>query len=312
MTSVRTNFVILMLVMLSVLFSGCSDLLTTPPPATVVSTIAPITTLECENFSIGCTRIVGGVMLQSEDSSQQSLMLADISITLTGTIYVTHLVNTLTIGALEGNTAVSAQNTTRVLQTGMETTLNLVQDSFASQSQPTLPQPYNQQTLNGLPLFRLSRAISPTLISTPDAQTPSTVITVGCEIPEGWAGFYRVQRGDTLSAIAAQYDITVTELQNGNCLANINRLIPDDILRVPAENASAEVTFVAEANALANGDCTTLTWQAEDASLVYFQGEAVANNDSQEVCPDITTIYALLIVFTSGDQIGYTQTITVE
>ena len=310
MTWVRNNFVIFML---SVLFSGCSGLLATPPPATTVPTNVPITTLECENFRIGCTRIVGGMMLQSEDFSQRSFVLADISVTLNGTIYVTHLVNSLTIGTLEGNTAVSAQNTTRVLQAGMETIIPLVAGTFTSEAQPSIPQPYNQQILSGLPLFRLSRAISPNLISTPDIQSPLPIqSTIACEMPEGWTGFYRVQRDDTLSAIAAQYNITVNALQEGNCLTNINRLIPDEILRVPAENASSDVTFEAQENMLSSGDCTTLTWQADDASLVYFQGEAVANNDSREVCPDITTIYALLIVFSNGDQIGYTQTITVE
>lgn len=303
--------------LLIVIFSGCSGLITTPPPPTLSPTPAPITDLDCEvftsRFNLSCTRIVGGVMLQSDDISQKTLQIANIAITLNGTIYVTHLVNTLTIGTLEGSTAVSTQNATRVLQTGMETTLSLELDTFVAETPPSEPEPYDQQTLRSLPLFRLSRAISPITISTPLADNPLTVQgDEGCQMPEGWTGFYRIQRGDTLTAIANQYEITVRELQEGNCLADVNHLQPDDIIRVPAEFTVTDASFEAETTSVEAGECTSLTWNAEDASLVYFQGEAVANMDSREVCPEITTIYTLLIVVPSGEQIGYTQTITVD
>ncbi len=59
------------------------------------------------------------------------------------------------------------------------------------------------------------------------------LLVVGIEKVEAADTFYTVQRGDNLSAIAAQYGVTVTALAQANGIANSNNIYAGQALKVP-------------------------------------------------------------------------------
>lgn len=64
-----------------------------------------------------------------------------------------------------------------------------------------------------------------------ETATPST--TPGCEPRKDWQLVYEIQALDTLTSIAEQYDTTVWELQEANCLTDADTIIAGHKLRVP-------------------------------------------------------------------------------
>ncbi len=67
-------------------------------------------------------------------------------------------------------------------------------------------------------------------------------------------GYYRVQRGDTLSQIAQRNGTTVRDLARWNLISNPNLLEVDQVLRVmPPSGQAAPATRTANANANAAG-----------------------------------------------------------
>lgn len=54
-----------------------------------------------------------------------------------------------------------------------------------------------------------------------------------CAVPQTWTGEYRVQPGDTLTSIARRFNIDLFELAEGNCLENLNLIIPGQQLNLP-------------------------------------------------------------------------------
>ena len=75
---------------------------------------------------------------------------------------------------------------------------------------------------------RVSRVL--TAVVAPSAgATPS-----GSEAPD-WTGSYVVQRGDTLSAIASKYNVSVLDMQQRNHIEQANRIMTGQKLVVPAK-----------------------------------------------------------------------------
>lgn len=54
----------------------------------------------------------------------------------------------------------------------------------------------------------------------------------GCQVRTDWAT-YTVQPGDTFGSIAANYGLSIAELNAGNCLANPDNISVGQVLRVP-------------------------------------------------------------------------------
>ncbi len=68
-------------------------------------------------------------------------------------------------------------------------------------------------------------------IETP--QTPIVVIDDNCVINPDWTDIYIVRPNDTLSSIAPNYNLTAEELGFGNCLDNLDLIVPNQELQVP-------------------------------------------------------------------------------
>ncbi len=72
----------------------------------------------------------------------------------------------------------------------------------------------------------------------------------------------------------------------------------------------AEVAFSAEQETIHAGECTILHWSVEHATGVYLNGAGVVGSDSKEVCPAVTTTYALHVQAPGGN-VDVNVTVTV-
>jgi hypothetical protein len=64
---------------------------------------------------------------------------------------------------------------------------------------------------------------------------------------------------------------------------------------------SAQVSFSADLTSLLQGGCTTLRWQALNATAVALDGAVVEMQGARQVCPASTTTYALHVTALAGD-----------
>ncbi|MCL4253941.1 MAG: LysM peptidoglycan-binding domain-containing protein, partial [Anaerolineae bacterium] len=62
---------------------------------------------------------------------------------------------------------------------------------------------------------------------------PVVVIDDNCVVNPDWIDIYIVQPNDTLSSIAPNYNLTAEELGFGNCLNNLDLIVPNQELQVP-------------------------------------------------------------------------------
>lgn len=309
------------LVLLAMLSSACADL-----PATPIPTLspAPLTRLDCEwaaaqNPLAQCLMTSDdGVLLQAPSEGQITLVLERIQLSFGGTVYARAIPGErLAIAAIEGVAAIGLNGMTRVVQTGGQLSLTLNGAGFEEAAFAAGLEPFNPNLIPPVQLAALQRPVSlpaPIAASTPTpAQTAPQITPTGCPVRDDWPFLYTVQRGDTLSAIAARYQVTLETMTQANCLVNANRLQPGDVLRVPSEIGSvAGAEFAAEPDQLQRGECANLFWTVANAGAVYLDGEPVAHNEARQVCPASTTTYALLVVFSDGSQVGYTLTVTVQ
>ena len=72
------------------------------------------------------------------------------------------------------------------------------------------------------------------------------------------------------------------------------------------------INFYADSYDVGYLGCTTLYWQVEGVSAVYYQGEGVTGQGSRDECPTSTTTYTLLAVLANGEQIPRYVTISVS
>jgi hypothetical protein len=81
----------------------------------------------------------------------------------------------------------------------------------------------------------------------------------------------------------------------------------------PTRSGSAgSDTFYAEQGVLVQGECTTLHWNVENVSEVYFNGNGTTGSNSQAVCPTQSTGYLLHTIDEQGRSRDYTTTVTVH
>jgi LysM repeat protein len=232
------------------------------------------------------------------------------------------------VATLEGAGIVAAFGEARVIQPGAQTRLPLGGDSGLQViGAPSEPEPFDILNIQRAPIVLLPEIITlPEPISLPGGVTvtsppsqPSVIPTTSstCVLRTDWTGTYNVRSGDTLSAIARRYNLSLQELQDGNCITDANRISVGQTLRVPLTSTvappsiNASVVFTADSNSVEFGDCTTIRWNVTDANNVYFSDESVSFQGSQEVCPSQSATYVLLVVDAAGNQSPYTVNINV-
>ena len=292
---------------------------TTPESQTDTSTL---TALNCEqvtnltDVTIQCLVVEqDGLLLQSIGETQPTLSISPSTITFDDTIYLKYQSSTLLLAPLSGISVLGTNGATRIIQSGLQITLAL--DTLDDGTLTIINTPSDSSPVDiSIPnttLLLLNRFVDiPQPISTP---TPTEIIVIelalDCVIPEDWGGFYTIERGDTLSAIAQQFNLTLSELQDGNCITNANVIIPGIVLRVPG-TTMADVTFQTQPATIQNGDCAMIEWSVDSATVVYFEGSPSSHEGAQEVCPLLDTTYTLLVISSDGNQVGYTATIVVN
>lgn len=183
------------------------------------------------------------LLIQSPPGTSATLTLNGASLTLGSTVYVTAPANgTLTIATLEGTVVVSARGTTRIVRPGAQVRLPLGGDGGQEViGAPSEPEPLDTDKLRHAPFALLERPVTlpaPLVLSTAAAPTPpvpttAPAVVIPCIPRPDWAGTITVQRGDTLSTIARRVQLSLAELQQGNCLTNPDRIFPGQTLRVP-------------------------------------------------------------------------------
>ncbi|MDE0609577.1 MAG: LysM peptidoglycan-binding domain-containing protein [Anaerolineaceae bacterium] len=147
---------------------------------------------------------------------------------------------------------------------------------------------------------------------------PATVAPTACTPRPDWGGSHVIQSGDSLFVIAQTYGLTVSQLQSANCIEDADFIQAGQVLRIPGTAESITPTadpttagvaetatpllFSADSTALLAGECTILRWEIENVDAVFFDGVPVSGRGIREVCPEETTRYTLLVLYSSGEQ----------
>lgn len=85
------------------------------------------------------------------------------------------------------------------------------------------------------------------------------------------------------------------------------------VLPTPTPLPGLDAAFTSALTSIAYGDCTTLTWQVDNAQSVRLDGEQVGAQGSQEVCPqEPATTYRLLIGTLEGEIVEQTVVVRVN
>lgn len=116
---------------------------------------------------------------------------------------------------------------------------------------------------------------------TPTAERPAPTLT-NCTPRADWTTQYTVVVGDTLGRLAQRTGSTVSQLAQGNCLSDPNRIVVGQRLRlprVPATNtptATLTATLTVTASATAAGTTTETLTATGDAATFTATGEATS------------------------------------
>jgi LysM repeat protein len=292
-------------------------------------------------------------LIQSPEGANVTLHLNGASITLGSTLYVTAWQNNeLEIATIEGQAVVSAFNSTRVVLPGASVGLPLGgNDGLQVVGPPSDPRPFDRAEISRAPLSLLDRQVSlPAPVAASTATPPLSILATStipapfnpvlpataaavCVPRADWTATYTVQRGDTLFGIAQRFNLTLVQLQQGNCITNANVIQAGQALRVPFQLPTQPppatftprptdtpivtlppapvVRFAADKTLLQAGDCTPLRWTVSNAKAVQLMKEPVDFQGATRVCPKQTTTYTLLVTALEGTQTPYTVTVEV-
>ncbi len=216
----------------------------------------------------------------------------------------------MTVASLNGSAVVSLPGATRPLTPGTLTTIPVETGTLWANGLPS------QISLIPLEMTALvTRANVPTsfdVVETkPNTQPGISPEPTTCPAPDGWYNFHTIVRGDTLSELAIRYETTLNELSAANCLIELNRLHPGDVLRIPGGSLNT-TTFASTITTISAGTCTLLEWETANSSAVSLNGEPVPLNGSYNACPTNTSTFTLRVQYGDGAQIEYPLTIFVE
>lgn len=263
------------------------------------------------------------LLVQSPEGSQVTMEINGASVTIGSTLYLTAEQGAeMRIATIEGIGVISAGDVVQVVYPGAQVSVPLGgSDGLEASGPPSTPEPISAD-LQSAPVQLLDRPVTvPQPISIQAASTPPSAT---CVLRADWAETYEVQRGDSLTQIANRFNLTLEELQTGNCLADPNRLTVGQILRVPFSLTPQAPTaipptptpsaanFHAEPSTISAGECAQIAWDVANAQTILFEGQPARASDARQVCPQTTTTYTLLVIFNDGRQEPFTVTVTVE
>lgn len=109
-----------------------------------------------------------------------------------------------------------------------ETNIQATDYVFAS------PTPISSPTFTQIPPSPTSPIPTSTPVSNPTETDPAPMATrdTACSIPPGWIS-YTVQAGDTLFQISQAFNLSISELQDGNCMGDFTSIISGSVIWVP-------------------------------------------------------------------------------
>lgn len=293
-----------------------------------------------------------GVLIQSPTGSQVEMNINGADVTLGSTAFVTtnEATQRMTFAVLEGTGVISAFGTTQIVVPGQKTGIQLGggPDGLQASGPPNEPAPYDPNTMVNIPTTLLERPVvvppplDVTATPTEDA-TPRIIITarpsgnirtgddtvypIVTSLPTGatarilgisstGSGWYQIQMDDGRVGWASPVIFeTAGDLSNLPFIQPpprpTNTPTPRPTL-TPTVSGPIGPNLRADHNPIGYKDCTTIRWDVENISQVYFEGQGVTGHDSREVCPGRTTTYTLLVVLLDNTQRTYTITINVE
>lgn len=263
-----------------------------------------------------CLQIDDSKLLIQSATEQITASLYQMSLVVDGTVFI-EVNETIHIMALEGRVFVGAQGQNRMVSAGHEVSVP-IGDAIARFPSPINPLSLNFNLDNDF-LSSLPRSIDAvSLIPTPTIR-PSAIPIIDpdvCTVPDTWRGEYTVEAGDTLNAIANRFDLTVTELSEVNCLDNVSHIDVGQILNIPVGenvvNQNQILGFWADSYTIERDTCTILRWDVLNVTTILLDDTSVAENSSQEVCPQETQTYTLIVTYPDGEDVERQITVSVQ
>jgi LysM repeat protein len=183
------------------------------------------------------------LLMQSPEGVPVTMNFNGAEIRLGSTVYVTAVENgEMTVATIEGSATVTAQGTSQTVLPNTQVRMQLgTDDGLHVVGPPSAPEPFNLD-LVGRAMLTLLETTSPPTQAPAQTSTPAPTVaptrppqptTTNCVPRSDWTANYIVQQGDTLGAIARNYNVTVAEMQQANCLANPDAIGVGQVLRVP-------------------------------------------------------------------------------
>lgn len=204
-------------------------------------------------------------LVQAPLGSVVSLNINGADLIIGSTLYITAEQNEeMSIGTIDGTVIVEAMGQSQIVAPGAKVTMPLDDDLMVA-GPPSEPQPFDLEIVEVAPLQLLPDEVDipdPIIVEVEsteevtDTATPTSTTTITptitrtptrtstplapCFPRADWPFRYTVARGDTLSRIAQRAGISVTQLQAGNCIANVNQIFTGQVLRVPVRLISTD------------------------------------------------------------------------
>ncbi len=307
-----------MLIGILFILVGCVNDTYIPTDTPITATPVPLCDIwQPSTRAITC--ISSDAMLLAQSNLEQVTLRAyQASIVLHGTILIINNDDHLQILVLEGDAIIGARGQNRVLSLGQQISLPLIDAISDFPSEITaIINPPDILSLEALPRSIDVQAFI--ITATPQPTIIPTIAPERCPPPQTWRGQYMIASGDTLAAIANQYDLTIAELAEANCLTNIARITVGQLLNVPIDNTSGQLNsapvaigFRADAYAISRGTCTTLRWDAFGVQGIYLDDVPVNEGGSQEICLEETQSFTLRVVYENDAEERRELTISVQ
>ena len=269
-------------------------------------------------------------LVQSGLSESPTLTLAQLTITVQGTLQIAKSADRVSIKVLEGSSVIGIDGWTRIIQIGSLLELEIIDG--IPQRPNTEPRLMDAEDLDTVRLETLPRPIETpvpaeaTPTATRSAESTESVEDIEilpsgtihatssliCEPRTDWGKTYIVEAGDVLELIAERFNTSILEISRANCLANPGRLSIGQVLRIPGDAPTltpSAIAFRADVTTVAPGECTVLRWDIYNVQAIFIEDQETSNSDILRVCPEETSTYTLRVIYPDGSEATRTLTI---